>query len=55
MAARGERNWLREPVSVYEVHLGSWMRMPGNESLTYRELGGRLVGMRSEWDIRILS
>src|SRR6266705_6221241 len=33
------------PVSVYEVHLGSWMRVPeeGNRWLTYRELGPRLA------------
>ncbi len=30
---------------IYELHLGSWMRVPeeGNRSLTYRELAGRLV------------
>ena len=28
------------PMSIYEVHLGSWLRVPeeGNRSLTYREL-----------------
>ncbi|HYD29564.1 MAG TPA: 1,4-alpha-glucan branching protein GlgB [Azospirillaceae bacterium] len=33
------------PVSIYEVHLGSWMRAPeeGNRYLTYRELADRLV------------
>jgi 1,4-alpha-glucan branching enzyme len=32
------------PVSIYEVHLGSWRRKPeeGNRSLTYRELGEQL-------------
>jgi 1,4-alpha-glucan branching enzyme len=34
---------LRQPVSIYEVHLESWMRGPGNERLTYRELAHRLV------------
>ena len=33
-----------EPVSIYEVHLGSWRRNPeeGNRPLTYRELGQEL-------------
>lgn len=43
MSARGGRDWLTEPVSVYEVHLGSWMRGPGNQPLTYRELAETLV------------
>ena len=35
---------LRKPVSVYEVHLGSWRRntLDGNRSLTYRELADEL-------------
>jgi 1,4-alpha-glucan branching enzyme len=43
MEARAHRNLLREPVSVYEVHMESWLRGPGNEWLTYRELAERLV------------
>jgi 1,4-alpha-glucan branching enzyme len=43
MQARASRNLLHEPVSMYEVHLESWLRGPGNEWLTYRELGDRLV------------
>ena len=43
MGARSGRRWLNEPVSIYEVHLESWMRGPGNEMLTYRELAERLV------------
>jgi 1,4-alpha-glucan branching enzyme len=43
MTARGEREWLREPVSIYEVHLESWMRGPNNTWLTYRELALSLV------------
>ena len=33
------------PHSIYEVHLGSWMRVPeeGNRSLTYRELAVKLA------------
>jgi 1,4-alpha-glucan branching enzyme len=46
MAKRGAKNALNAPWSVYEVHLGSWMRVPeeGNRSLTYRELAPRLAG-----------
>jgi 1,4-alpha-glucan branching enzyme len=43
MEARGQRQWLREAVSIYEVHLESWMRGPNNERLTYRELAHLLV------------
>jgi 1,4-alpha-glucan branching enzyme len=36
---------LREPVSIYEVHLGSWRLNPlqDNRPLTYRELGDELA------------
>jgi 1,4-alpha-glucan branching enzyme len=35
----------KKPISIYEVHLGSWARVPeeGNRSLTYRELADRLI------------
>jgi 1,4-alpha-glucan branching enzyme len=39
LAARAERQPVREPMSIYEVHLGSWR--PG---LSYRELAVELVG-----------
>ena len=37
--------WLRAPMAIYEVHLGSWARVPedGDRFLTYRELADRLV------------
>ena len=46
MAERGARNGLRAPMSIYEVHLGSWQRVPeeGHRFLTYRELADRLPG-----------
>jgi len=45
MASRRARNSIAAPMSVYEVHLGSWRRMPeeGDRSLTYRELAPRLA------------
>jgi len=45
MTARGHRNWLEAPISIYEVHPGSWRRVAeeGNRWLTYRELADRLV------------
>jgi 1,4-alpha-glucan branching enzyme len=46
MRERGLRNALQAPQSIYEVHLGSWQRVPeeSNRYLTYRELGTRLTG-----------
>jgi 1,4-alpha-glucan branching enzyme len=38
-------NWFEAPMSVYEVHLGSWMRVPEDNFrwLTYRELADKLI------------
>ncbi len=40
MARRQQRNALDAPMAIYEIHLGSWRRVPeeGNRFLTYREL-----------------
>ncbi len=45
MENRRNTNWLEGPVSIYEAHLGSWMRVPeeDNRWLTYRELSDKLV------------
>ena len=45
MKTRGQRQGPRSPLSVYEVHLGSWMRVPeeGNRWLTYTELAPKLA------------
>ena len=43
MAARARADPLREPMSIYELHLGSWRRKSGERSLSYRELAGPLV------------
>ncbi len=45
MKKRREKEWHREPISVYEVHLGSWARVPeeGDRYLSYSEFGDRLI------------
>ena len=45
MAERAARNRHDAPVAIYEVHLGSWMRVPqeGDRWLTYTELAERLA------------
>jgi len=42
---RDKSNVLETPISIYEVHLGSWARIPeeGQRFLTYREYADRLV------------
>ncbi len=44
MAGRAARNALASPMAIYEMHLGSWRRVPEdhNRSLSYRELAERL-------------
>ena len=41
--AREKSNHWAEPLAVYEVHLGSWMRDEENQALTYRELATKLI------------
>jgi len=48
LARRQTRDWAHEPMSIYEVHLGSWQRGPEGELLNYRELARRLVAYVSE-------
>ncbi|MBX3357265.1 MAG: 1,4-alpha-glucan branching protein GlgB [Phycisphaeraceae bacterium] len=46
MRDRGSRQTLRSPMSIYEVHIGSWMRSDegdGTRPLSYRELAPRLA------------
>jgi 1,4-alpha-glucan branching enzyme len=46
MASRRDKGaWLDRAMSIYEVHLGSWARVPeeGDRFLSYRELADRLV------------
>ncbi|MCK6424914.1 MAG: 1,4-alpha-glucan branching protein GlgB [Burkholderiaceae bacterium] len=41
--ARRRANALDAPISIYEVHLGSWRRGPQGRWLSYRELAEQLV------------
>ena len=43
MKNRQAKNSLQAPISIYEVHLGSWMREEHNRPLTYREIAPRLA------------
>ncbi|MDQ3346932.1 MAG: 1,4-alpha-glucan branching enzyme, partial [Acidobacteriota bacterium] len=41
----GQGSWFDKPMAVYEVHLGSWARVPEQEDryLSYAELAARLI------------
>ncbi len=46
MEAKAEKDWQKEPVAIYECHIGSWMRHPeaGAEGFyNYREFADRIV------------
>ena len=43
MTERVQHNWLHEPMSIYEVHLGSWKRDHLGNFINYRELAVQLV------------
>ncbi len=43
MQRRVKTNIWERPVSIYEVHMGSWMRKPGNKFLSYRERAEKLI------------
>ncbi len=50
MARRTRLNWRDQPISIYEVHLGSWKRRwdEGGRPLSYRELAEELVAYARE-------
>ncbi|MCI0531431.1 MAG: 1,4-alpha-glucan branching protein GlgB, partial [candidate division Zixibacteria bacterium] len=46
MESKRKKTTLNSPMTVYEMHIGSWRRVPedGNRYLTYRELAPHLAG-----------
>ena len=45
MSQRKTKNWLEQPISVYEIHLGSWRQRHDRDNgwINYRELAQELV------------
>ncbi len=43
MGARADKQSVTAPISIYELHPGSWVRGPGGEMLDWRGLADRLV------------
>ncbi len=44
MTGRESKNWYEQPVSIYELHLGSWKRpQDGRQYFNYRELAPLLI------------
>ena len=43
MKNRKDNKHFQMPISIYEVHLGSWKRKEGNKFLSYKELADELV------------
>lgn len=48
MTARADWQWLHAPISIYEVHLGSWRHGPGDAPLNYRSAADLLVPYAAE-------
>lgn len=48
LETRKTRDWLHEPMSVYEVHLGSWRRDGGGGFINYRDQAEALVAYARE-------
>ncbi len=48
MKTRAAHHTVEAPISVYEVHLGSWRRAPGDRMLSYLELADELVGYAAD-------
>lgn len=43
LAAHSNRDWISQPMSIYEMHVGSWRRHKDGRWLNYRELAEQLV------------
>jgi 1,4-alpha-glucan branching enzyme len=43
LEARAKQDWRRTPMSIYEVHLGSWRRRPDGSFPSYEQLAEQLV------------
>ncbi|MHB1103586.1 MAG: 1,4-alpha-glucan branching protein GlgB [Devosia sp.] len=43
MEERAKRDWRRTPMSIYEVHLGSWRRRADGSFMSYDQLAEQLV------------
>ena len=48
LKTRASHHNVEAPISVYEVHLGSWRRAPGDRMLSYIELADQLVDYASD-------
>ena len=53
MTARAQQDPLAAPLSIYEVHLGSWMRIPeeGNRWMTYSRACRKAHPIREEYGL----
>ena len=45
---RDQKNWFMQPISIYEVHLGSWQRDERGNFLSYDDIAQRLVAYAKE-------
>ena len=43
MEERAKKDWRRQPVSIYEVHLGSWRRRADGGFMSYDQLAEQLI------------
>ena len=50
MKGRDDRNYFRDPIAIYECHIGSWMKHPdgGDGFYNYREFADRIVSYLKE-------
>ena len=53
LAKRSKRDYTKEPMNIYEVHLGSWKRQQGTEDGfvgVYRVITGKIVFLKRLFD-----